>query len=227
MNNQDWTKVQRQVAGALGVIVAAGLIFQTTLTAQNRMKDGASLLEALFQSSGYFTLWTNALVAVVCICVATGRPARNSKAARILVAGSACQIALVGIIYHALLASQWELKGLWVYSDFLVHTFAPIAMVIFWLWAGSHQKLAISDAAWWLVWSGLYTAQALIRGAITGWYPYFFLDAGTLGWPAVAINIVGLTGVFFVSGLVFVGAGRLVARLTPSDQAGALKTPNL
>ena len=37
---------------------------------------------------------------------------------------------------------------------------------------------------------------ALLVGAQTGSYPYYFIDAGKLGWAQLGINITGLASLF-------------------------------
>jgi hypothetical protein len=44
----------------------------------------------------------------------------------------------------------------------------------------------------------------MIRGEMTGWYPYPFLDAGVLGYPRALIYIGGVIVVFFGVAALFV-----------------------
>ena len=49
-----------------------------------------------------------------------------------------------------------------------------------------------------------YCIYTMIRGGMTGWYPYPFLDADALGYPRVLMNIGGMIVVFFGVAALFV-----------------------
>jgi hypothetical protein len=44
----------------------------------------------------------------------------------------------------------------------------------------------------WLVVPVVYVGYSLVRGQLTGWYPYPFLNPATDGWCAVILTITGL-----------------------------------
>ena len=44
----------------------------------------------------------------------------------------------------------------------------------------------------------------MIRGALSGFYPYPFLDVGVLGPGAVAVNVLGLLLAFAGGGLMLI-----------------------
>ncbi|UTP37651.1 Pr6Pr family membrane protein [Phenylobacterium sp. LH3H17] len=53
-----------------------------------------------------------------------------------------------------------------------------------------------------------YGAYSVWRGPHADFYPYPFLDVSKLGLERVAMNMAGMTGVFFVLGLVFIAIDR-------------------
>ena len=57
----------------------------------------------------------------------------------------------------------------------------------------------------------LWVGYTLVRGSITGWWPYPFIDVDELGWGRVLVNVVGVAVLFGLVGLAFVGADRLLA----------------
>jgi hypothetical protein len=59
----------------------------------------------------------------------------------------------------------------------------------------------------------LYTAWTLIHGALTGWYPYPFVDVIKLGYEQTLVNIVGLVVAFLSLDFVLVAIDRLIAQL--------------
>jgi hypothetical protein len=56
----------------------------------------------------------------------------------------------------------------------------------------------------------LYSVFALIYGAKTGFYAYFFLDLPSLGWGQMLINMAGLSGFFVVMGGVLLGLRKII-----------------
>lgn len=60
---------------------------------------------------------------------------------------------------------------------------------------------------------------SLIHGAVTGYYPYPFLDVTQLGYQRVLLNMAALTAVFALLGLVLVGIDRML-RIVEARKAG-------
>jgi hypothetical protein len=156
----------------------------------------------------YFTILTCGLVGVLMAREAMGRQvAGNWHAAATL------SIVMVGIIFQILLAPPESTKGIAWWPDFAFHAAVPVLTAVWWaLWAP--KPLALAAPPYWLLWPVAYCFYALIRGAVEGGYPYFFLDIGQFGAAQIAINIVGLVLVFALCGLVIWFASRLLLRST-------------
>ena len=122
-------------------------------------------------------------------------------------------IATVGILYHALLANQFPTEGLGWWADLGLHTVMPAGFAAWWL-AFAPKAVRWSDVPHWLVWPAAYAAYALIRGSMTGFWPYGFLDADTLGWPHLARNL----GALLVALLLLSLAVAALARILHSDK---------
>ena len=63
--------------------------------------------------------------------------------------------------------------------------------------------------SWNTVWIGVsypvvWVGVTLLRGAATDWYPYFFLNPNTLGWPGVIAYIIAISIIFagLIAGMV-------------------------
>lgn len=82
------------------------------------------------------------------------------------------------------------------------HVWIPIYILIDWLFATGRARLA-----WTWVWAAIayplaWCIYTLIRGALTGWYPYPFINPNEPGgWPSVALYILGIAA--FIVGLGF------------------------
>jgi hypothetical protein len=74
----------------------------------------------------------------------------------------------------------------------------------------------------WLTYPLAYLAFVLVRGAIGYGYPYPFLDAGSLGYGAVAVVALALLVVFSLLGLLVIAVGRAASRVqAPAAEPGA------
>ena len=156
--------------------------------------------------AGYFTILTNVGVAAVMSATAFGY--RTSARMQ---GGLVLSIVMVGLVYHAILARLWAPQGIAWWADQGLHSATPILMLGWWLTMGD-RHITWRDLPAWLIWPGFYAAYALIRGAITGFWPYPFLDAGQLGWPQVAMNTVGMVLAFAALGLGLIALARASTR---------------
>ena len=186
------------------IALAALAALATQVVVSYRMTGGA--LATLWVILGYFTVLTNLLVfASFAVMTATGRMLSASW-----LAGLTLWIAIVGVVYHTLLANIWEPQGLALWADQGLHTVTPVLTALFWLVFASKGGLGVMDAVRWLGWPLIYVIYALIRGMFTGRFPYPFIDLTVLTPGQVALNSVGLTVAFFLGGLLVVALARLL-----------------
>ncbi len=156
--------------------------------------------------AGYFTILTNVGVAAVMGATAFGyRPSARMQGGLVL------SILMVGLVYHAILARLWAPQGLAWWADQGLHTATPILVPGWWLTVGD-RHITLRDLPAWLIWPALYATYALIRGALTGFWPYPFLDAAQLGLPLVALNTVGMVLAFAALGLGLIALARASIR---------------
>lgn len=168
-------------------------------------------LAAVWRYLAFFTILTNLMVAVV-NTVAALTPA--SASGRLLAGantrvGVTLYIATVGVIYHLLLADLWDPQGWQLIADQLLHTATPVLSVLAWLAFDDKRGLTLKALPQIIVWPLGYTIYALLRGAFDGFYPYPFIDAGTLGYARVLMNVAGLTAGFLLAGGALILIGRM------------------
>ena len=154
----------------------------------------------------YFTIWTNLLVAVLMLAEASGR-----RVGLGWLGTAALNIAMVGLVYQILLAPEVPLQRASWLTDFLMHAFVPVAMVLWWL-AYAPRSVQLADIPYWLIWPVFYCIVAMLRGLAENRYPYFFLDVAKFGAGQVTLNIAGLVIVFALFGTLLWGAARIVER---------------
>ena len=91
--------------------------------------------------------------------------------------------------------------------DMTFHDVQPVLTLLFWLVAAP-KDLRWRDLPWLLAYPALYFAATLAAGAEGAGYPYDFLDAGRLGYPAVFAVGVGFLGAFYGLGVLVTAAAR-------------------
>lgn len=119
---------------------------------------------------------------------------------------------VVGIIYNAVLRNLWAPQGLLRITDEMLHVLNPLLMLFFWILYVSKQNLRWKDVWSWLLFPLAYSALIGMRGAISGFYPYPFLNVTQLGYPKVVMNGIVLLVVFLFLSLVLTGLAKLSSR---------------
>lgn len=99
-------------------------------------------------------------------------------------------------IYWVFLSPNSHPQGLAFYANLGLHLVVPLAMAAEDLVA-PWPKIARLAPLGVLVFPLAYGAFTLIRGSLTGWYPYFFLDPAKLGgWLVLSGFMIFLFAVF-------------------------------
>lgn len=192
--------------------VAAIVIFTTAMLSLRAQFDvsrglmgGASVTDTLWRMAGYFTILSNMLVAATMCAAALSWPV----SAR-LAAGLAVWTGMTAVIYHTLLSGLWAPQGMAWWSDQGLHTAVPL-LVLGWWGLFARKDISLGDMPFWLALPAAYGIYALIRGALTGFWAYPFLDAAHSGWGVVAVTLAVMLAAFaaFGAGLVVL-AKRLI-----------------
>ena len=169
-----------------------------------------SLWQRLWVLAGYFTVLTNVGVTIAMLAVAKKWQMSGAFAAGLMVS-----IVMVGIVYHLVLADLWNPVGLAWWANQGLHTAVPMGMAAWWL-AFAPKSMTRLDIPKSLIWPMLFCVYAVIRGAMTGFWPYPFLDVVHLGSVRVALNIGGLIMAF---GMLATGVYYLAQILRQNDQS--------
>lgn len=190
-------------------IGAFALILQFALTIPARMEAGHGLGDAMVFYFSFFTILTN--IGAALVYAARLFPGKLAFFATDLARATiAVCITIVGLVYATVLAKIWAPEGLFWLCDILLHYVAPVIYVLWWALAGRNGTLGWSHAPGMLVFPVSYLVYALVRGQITGLYPYPFLDAGSLGLSKVAVNAAAVAALFFTFSLIAIGFDRSV-----------------
>lgn len=149
----------------------------------------------------YFTVLSN-LFAAGMLMYGALRPTHARSATVELLRGAAVvYILTTGIVYLLLLSGNAPSYP-WVNA--ILHYLMPVAVTLDWLLDPPNARLdPINTIVLWMAFPLLYIIYTLARGAIVGWYPYFFVNPHRSGGYllvagdslAVGIGIVALIAV--------------------------------
>jgi hypothetical protein len=171
---------------------------------------------AAWRFVGYFTILTNLLVAVALTHAALAYERRNGLGSPRFDLAVVTAIAMVGLLYSALLRETWNPQGLQKLDDALLHDVAPLVCVVFFL-LRPRGRLGLVDAAFALIFPLLYLAYALARGAADGWYAYWFLDPRRLGAGHLTLSVCGLFAAFLAAAAVLASLSNRLNIAKPSE----------
>jgi hypothetical protein len=209
-------KYYRMAAAALAWFA---LVLQYYLTIT---KPDAPFVEATVRYFSFFTILTNILVALaLTLPWLSPRSKLGSFFDRPSVRTAIlAYIVIVAVIYHYLLAKLWNPQGWELLADTIEHVVTPAFYVIDWVLFVPKGTVKWKSAFVWLGYPVAYAVYSLIHGAVTGFYPYPFINVSNLGYDKVLINMAVLVVVFLGLGLALIGIDRRIGR-NKAQAAGA------
>lgn len=199
----------------VALVATAALVLQTVLV----LRGGRVLDETAVPPLGvrlgrlvsYFTIQSNVLVAVTAWQLWRD-PARDGRWWRPVRLAALVGITVTGLVHFVLLRPLLDLQGADWAADKLLHMAVPLLAVLAWLLVGPRPRTTWRTAGEALVWPVVWLVWTLVVGALSGWYPYPFLDHRENGVGAVAVACLGITLLFLA---LFAGVVALDRRLRP------------
>ncbi len=108
------------------------------------------------------------------------------------------------------------------WTSTVLHQVMPVALVLELILRPFSNRLEWRTTLLWMIYPITFLVYSLIRGAITGWYPYDFLDPGeTGGYGGVAVTSIAITVGFFAIGLLVIVASGWRAAPKPAELAAS------
>ncbi|TCJ29858.1 Pr6Pr family membrane protein [Nocardioides jejuensis] len=202
--------MQRRGHLVVAVVASVALVLQFWLVWQGHAVlddvDPPGRGERVLRFFGYFTILSNLLVAGASWSIAASSDPLTSRLGRVLYVDAVVGITVTGIVHWVLLRPLLSLDGADWWADKLLHVAVPVLAVAAWLVVGPRGRVRAADVGWAVVPPVVWLGYTLARGAVTGFYPYPFLNADNHGYPTVLATCVGVAALFLA--LAF-GASRL------------------
>ena len=162
----------------------------------------------------YFTIQTTTIAALVLIAAAIKRPEERPHWLDWWRGAAAVYLTVTFVVVIVLLEQRFGWND---WTDFVTHKLLPLAVVAdFLLIDRPRNRLTARDGLWFAAYGVAWLTYTAIHGAVSGWYPYPFLDP----------NAAGLTLAVVTSGVIVVAAmalGVLYARLASRRSGGAAR----
>ncbi|WP_157219656.1 Pr6Pr family membrane protein [Flavisphingomonas formosensis] len=201
-----------------GYRLASGLLGWFAVVAQLVLmlsgKPADELAATVIRFFSFFTILSNILVAT---CQTASALAPDGPIGRFCLradvrGAAAVYIAVVMGIYIALLNGLIPLSPAGWVIDRILHYIVPPLFLLDWVALTPHGSLRWTDAPRWVVPPLAYAAWTFGHGAVTGFYPYPFVDVTKLGAGQVTINSCAVALLFLLLGLALVAIDRLLSR---------------
>jgi len=177
----------------------------------------------LFRPTEYFTFFTitSCLLTGVALTIGGLRVLRNQPETRFLTLfrlTMAASMVIVGVIYNLLLTDSVDERDIgydWpVIPNLILHTYMPILVFLEWLVARTAVPLKLKSVFWVLVYPLTWLAFAIVRGLITNWYPYWFLNPNEDGGiPQMLQWILTIAAFFVVLAVTLMPAQKALAKI--------------
>lgn len=194
---------------AIGAIMGwLALIAQFYLIILNRT---ATVPETVVRFFSYFTILTNILVALsfTSLLLRQGSQWRNFFSRPDVLTAVAVYITIVGVVYNVILRRLWAPEGLQRLVDELLHSVMPLLFFVFWYIYVSRHALQWKKVPSWLLYPFFYFLYVLIRGALSGFYPYPFINVKEHGYGPVLLNSLYIMFAFLFFSALFVAIGKI------------------
>jgi len=174
----------------------------------------------------YFTLVSN----VLCVGyygIAASFAARGRVSWRPVLKGALVMgMTVTGLVYHVMLSGSFTMQGTMAVSDVLLHTVVPLLTVLDWLIFEQKGRTTWKSPLAWIILPDAYFVISVVRvalGASLGYggnrYPYPFLNADSLGWGRVWLNVAVMHVFFILLGFLFVAIDKLMAQRAAQPSA--------
>jgi hypothetical protein len=197
--------MQKSFAGLLALAGWFAVIAQYVLMLNNNVN---TVGEATIRFFSYFTILTNIAVATYYTALLFDAPIARKKG---LLSPITIYIIIVGLVYQVALRHIWDPQGLQKWVDELLHSVIPLGALIYW---GLFEKkgLRYSQIFAWSIYPLVYLLFILIRGSISGFYPYPFVNVTEIGLQQTLINALIILALFMVLSLVFIFINRKIGK---------------
>ncbi|RZU66916.1 hypothetical protein EV379_3286 [Microterricola gilva] len=197
------TTAARVWHGVVAAMTLTGVSMEIYTILVDTIPDVGQTVVLLGLLFSYFTILSNVLVGVTCLMLVID-PHRDGPIFRIARLDAVLCMAITGIVYNTVLAGLQELSKAGEVSNFFMHQAGPLLAVLGWFVVGPRPRVDRSTIWWSMAAPLAWIAYTFVAGAVSGHYPYPFMRATEIGYPAALLN-TGVVVVIFLVGAALLG----------------------
>ncbi len=195
--------------GGIAVVVATALVIQIVLilvggqdanSGSNATGPVGTRLVRLFS---FFTVQSNLFVLGTSIALVLAIR-RDGRLWRVLRLDALLGIIITGLVYETILAPLVHLEGWALVATIGFHYISPWATLIGWLIFGPRPRMTWMTLPLAFIWPVLWLVYTFVHGAVTGWYPYPFLDVTEIGFADSLRNSLVVLAIGVVIAVILV-----------------------
>ena len=165
----------------------------------------------MVQTISFFTIQSNVL-ALWAAATLVLDPVRDGSWWRVLRLDALLGITITGLVFDTILIHYVHPSGWQLVATIGLHYIAPWATLLGWLLFGPAPRIDRRTVARATVWPIAWIVYTFVRGAITHWYPYPFLDVDDIGYARAGLATGGVLLVAILLTLAFRTIDRIRGR---------------
>lgn len=161
---------------------------------------------------GLFPVQATVLMVAASVMMARD-PDRDTLTRRVVYLDGLLGVFVTGIIYLVVLGPVAQAHGLEIISHIGLHYLVPLLVFVGWVVVGPRGRCGPREALLALIWPLAWFGWTYLYGAITGRYPYPFVDVRMGGYAPTLVRSVCVLVVLLLLALVAVMVDRRLVRL--------------
>ena len=185
----------RRSLGVIALLAAMALAVSLATQISDQLRNDDFVPEEYFS---YFTIQTSVanLAALIAVGVFNLRSAIESVTLLAIRHSLMAYAVVTGSVYNLLLRGPADLQDVLAEitsPNEIFHVVIPIYLVADWVFSPHGARLPLRVIGLGLIYPMTWVVFTVLRGQLTGWYPYEFLDPGEPdGWVGVWTHVAGI-----------------------------------
>ena len=191
-----------------GLLAISAIVNEITVLVSRGQFDLANFFS-------FFTIESNLFAAIILLYSGNYVLTKHAPSSRLnwLRGASTLYMAITGIIFSLLLAGLENVQLTAVpWDNTVLHYIMPIAVVGLWFIDPPKQTFSYTKSLIWILFPLGYGVYTWIRGAITGWYPYPFMNPDISGIGGLIVVSISIAIGSALLGLILVWRANQVAK---------------
>lgn len=172
--------------------------------------NGADPLVYFGNMFSYFTMQSNVMVGIWLLFVLLlGGKEERALILHPIVHGAIClYITATFLIFAVFLSPYYQPTGLEGVYNILMHYVIPFAFIAEWIVSELDTRYEYNYLIYYTSYPFAYLFYTVIRGFITGFYPYYFFDLNQISILDLIVNVIMLIILFTILGTIYITINR-------------------